>query len=166
MIMKNSFLYYLSAAMLILAACNNADTKRAGADSLSTDSLDTTMDSMMSSQCYLAVDGKDTAHLELRSSPGGKVTGDMIYNYSFNPDNKGKIEGKFAGDTLFVDYTFTTGTYDKKINKNPMAFLKSGERLTVGIGAIETHLGRSYFVKNKPINFERGRFKFEPVACP
>lgn len=159
--MKNSILCYFSAAMLALAACNNTNTKSA-----STDSLSTNMDSILSSQCYMAVDGKDTAHLALKSSSSGKVTGDMIFNYSFSPDNKGKIEGKFVGDTLLVDYTFTTGSYDKKINKNPMAFLKSGERLTVGIGEIETHLGRSYFVKDKPINFERGRFKFEPVECP
>lgn len=158
--MKKSIVCYFTAAMLILAACNNTNTKSASTDSLGTD-----MDSILSSQCYMAVDGKDTAHLNLRSSQSGRVTGDMIFNYLFSPDNKGKIEGKFAGDTLFVDYTFTTGTYDKKINKNPMAFLKSGERLTVGVGAIETHLGRSYFVKNKPINFERGRFKFEPVEC-
>jgi hypothetical protein len=161
MIMKNSLLYYLSAALFILAACNNSNTK-----SVSTDSLSANMDSMVSSQCYMAVDGQDTAHLDLKSSTSGKITGDLVLNYAFSPDNKGTIEGEFAGDTLLVDYTFTTGSYKNKINRNPMAFLKSGERLVVGIGSIETHLGRSYFVKDKPINFERGRFKFDPVECP
>lgn len=158
--MKKPFLYYFVAAILVLAACNNSKT-----NSASTDSLNTDMDSIVSSECYLAVDGQDTAHLDLKSSTNGKITGNLIVNYSFSPDNQGTIEGEFVGDTLFVDYTFTTGSYKNKINRNPMAFLKSGEQLTVGIGSIETHLGRSYFVKGEPIDFERGRFKFDPIEC-
>lgn len=158
--MKNTILYYLTAGLLILSGCNNSNIQSAPSDSLSTN-----VDTIMSSQCYIAIDGKDTAYLNTKSSLSGKVTGELKVNYSFKPKNEGTIEGEFKGDTLFVDYTFITGTYDRKVNKNPMAFLKSGDRLIVGIGVIETTLGKSYFVKDKPINFEKGRFKFDSIEC-
>lgn len=158
--MKNAILPLLSAGLLILFACNSSTNKVAGSDSLNTD-----LDEHLERQCYRAVDGKDTAFLNLNTTMNGKVTGDLVINYSTNPKNSGTIEGKFVGDTLFVDYSFTTGTYEKQVNKNPMAFLKTGDRLTVGIGVIETTMGKSYFVKDKPIDFERGRFKFDPIDC-
>ena len=49
--------------------------------------------------------------------------------------------------------------------KNPLAFLKVGENMVLGVGQIETHLGRSYFVKNKPIDFVIARFRFVPMDC-
>lgn len=79
--------------------------------------------------------------------------------------NVGTVEGKFSGDTLFVDYTHTSGSINKKGYINPLAFLKVGENLVLGVGEIENHTGRSYFVKDKPIDFEIARFIFEPVDC-
>lgn len=155
--MKNNTLYGLFAVLFTLFGCNNSNTNVVATDSIS--------DVLLSSNCYLAVDGKDTAYLNIKTSEKGKITGDLVVNYSFKPKNSGTIEGEFVGDTLFVDYTFTTGTYYEKVNKNPMAFLKSGNRLIVGIGVIETSLGKSYFVKDKGINFEKGRFIFDPIEC-
>lgn len=159
--MKTTNLYYLLCAALLLFGCNNSSKKTAQTDSLATAVTDT----ILRSQCYMAIDGKDTAYLNINTLNSGIVTGDMKINFSINPDNDGTIEGKFIGDTLFADYTFTTEINKEKQNKNPLAFLKTGERLTLGIGVIETSLGKSYFVKDKPINFERGRFKFDPIEC-
>ena len=89
----------------------------------------------------------------------------MLIKYDHKDPNKGKIAGKFNGDTLFVDYTFTVGDINKAIYKNPLAFLKKDNQLVMGVGQIETMLGKSYFVKDKPINFERGKFTFQPGTC-
>ena len=122
--------------------------------------------------CYVAVFEKDTAHLKTLADTNGKITGDLTINYGEvqansleKVTNVGTIAGEFRGDSLFVDYTHTSGSINKKGFKNPLAFLKVGENLVLGVGQIETHLGRSYFVKNKPIDFEISRFRFVPVDC-
>lgn len=76
----------------------------------------------------------------------------------------GKIAGEFRGDTLFVDYSFISGT-DKATYKNPMALLKRGNELILGNGKIETYLGASSFVKGQPIDFDNVKYKFTVVDC-
>ena len=81
------------------------------------------------------------------------------------PIKIGKIVGEFRGDTLFVDYTFIQGQNEKVVFKNPMALLKKGEELVLGNGEIQTYLGKSYFAKGKPIDFENVKYKFSPEDC-
>ena len=123
-------------------------------------------------QCYTAVFESDTASLKVVAAPDGTVTGDLTISFGeLKPNtlekmvNVGQIAGSFSGDTLFVDYSYTSGTINETIFKNPMAFLKSGDNLILGVGDIETYLGRTYFVAGKPIDFEISRFTFEPVEC-
>ncbi|HAT79959.1 MAG TPA: hypothetical protein DCS17_00615, partial [Flavobacterium sp.] len=61
--------------------------------------------------------------------------------------------------------SFTQGTNDKVVFKNPMAFLKSGNELILGNGKIETYLGASYFAKGEPIDFENVKYTFKPLDC-
>lgn len=116
-------------------------------------------------ECYVAIDGTDTAYLNLNTIESGEIDGDLLIKYLDKEQNIGTIAGKYKGDTLFVDYTFTVGKTDKPIYKNPLAFLKKDNQLILGVGQIETTLGRSYFVKGKPINFERGKFTFVATEC-
>lgn len=123
------------------------------------------VDSVISTRCFVAADGKDTADLKVDSLASGKIKGFLTINYFEKDKNEGEIDGTFKGDTLFVDYTFKIGTKNKAVYKNPLALLRKDGKMVLGVGQIETSLGRSYFVKGKPINFERGRFVFDPVAC-
>ena len=66
-------------------------------------------------ECYVAVDGTDTAYLNLNIYKAGNVDGDLLIKYTGKDQNIGKVAGKFSGDTLFVDYTFTLGNTDKPI---------------------------------------------------
>jgi hypothetical protein len=95
----------------------------------------------------------------------GKVTGSLLVKYAEKPQNKGEINGKFHGDTLLVDYRFNTGKDTTKAFTNPLAFLKKDGKLIMGVAQIETTLGRSYFVKGKPINYDAGKFTFIEVPC-
>lgn len=115
--------------------------------------------------CYQALYESDTVDLKINTLKDGKVNGNMVMKILDMPKKTGKISGKFSGDTLFVDYTFYQGVYDKKIFKNPMAFLKKGNELILGSGKIETYLGRSYFSKDKPIDFEKVKYRFTTVDC-
>ncbi|MBC7417229.1 MAG: hypothetical protein H7325_03635 [Pedobacter sp.] len=99
----------------------------------------------------------------LKNYASGKVGGTLKVDYTESPKNTGTLDGKFRGDTLFVDYRFTSET--KTLYTNPLAFLRKDGKLIMGVGQIETTMGRSYFVKNKPINFEVGKFTFETQNC-
>ena len=156
--MKNTSLYLAFMILPLLFSCSgNSNTEQKG------DLADA--DSVISKQCFVAADGKDTANLVVNTMGSGKVGGHLIINYSEKGKNDGEIAGEFKGDTLFVDYTFKIGTENKTIYKNPLALLRKDGKMVLGVGQIETTMGRSYFVKGKPINFDKGRFTFEPSDC-
>jgi len=159
--MKKSPLYLAFLAIPLVYSCTQTGNK-------SSEKADTTItaktDTLFEKQCFVAIDGKDTAALQLNTTEG-KVSGTLVINYFEKGKNDGQIEGKYSGDTLFVDYTFKIGKTNQTIYKNPLALLKKDGKLILGVGQIETSLGKSYFVKDKPIRFDKGRFTFEPKAC-
>lgn len=161
LIMKKSAPFLALIASAVLFSCTqggNNSTEQA--DSLAKAKLDT----VLHKECFIAIDETDTATLSLNTHGTDKVTGHLLIKYATKDKNDGELKGSFKGDTLFVDYTFKVGD-DKVVHKNPLAFLKKDGKLILGVGVIETTLGRSYFAKDKPINFERGKFTFDPVAC-
>ncbi|MDR7210089.1 hypothetical protein [Flavobacterium piscis] len=115
-------------------------------------------------ECYKAIYDSDTIDLKLNTLKDGKIIGNMTMKIEFASEKTGEIKGEFRGDTLFADYTFTQGK-NKQIFKNPMAFLKRDKELILGNGAIETSMGVSYFVKNKPIDFDKVKYKFTNIDC-
>ncbi|PJJ07984.1 hypothetical protein CLU83_1211 [Flavobacterium sp. 1] len=152
--MKNLGLFCLLLACIGLESCK----KEQSSDKAKAEKL-------ISTACYKALYESDTIDLKINILKSGKTTGDMVMKIADMPVKKGKIIGKFHGDTLFVDYTFIQGTYEKKVFKNPMAMLKKGNELILGSGKIETYLGRSYFAKDTPIDFEKVKYKFTTVDC-
>ncbi|GAA3964521.1 hypothetical protein GCM10022246_17070 [Pedobacter ginsengiterrae] len=153
--MKNKIIYLVFAAFPFVYACNSSDKKAETAK----------VDSLISETCYASSFEKDSAAMILKTMASGKVTGSMLIKYGDKPQNNGKIDGKFHGDTLLVDYRFNTGTDSTKAFTNPLAFLKKDGKLIMGVAQIETTLGKSYFVKGKPINYEAGKFTFVEVPC-
>jgi len=153
--MKNKIIYLVFAAFPFVYACNSSDKKAETAKA----------DSLISEICYASSFEKDSAAMILKTMASGKVTGSLLIRYGEKPQNNGKIDGKFHGDTLLVDYRFNTGTDSTKAFTNPLAFLKKDGKLIMGVAQIETTLGRSYFVKGMPINYEVGKFTFVEVPC-
>ncbi|MCZ4244365.1 hypothetical protein [Pedobacter punctiformis] len=158
--MKKTVFYLAFLAIPLMFSCNQSG-KKAG----TTDSTSTSTDTISNAQCYKAGYEKDSADLKIETLSSGKVKGKLAVKYAVKPMNDGLIAGEFKGDTLFVNYTFKTGEDTVSVHTNPLAFLKKDGKLIMGVGQIETTLGRSYFVKGKPINFERGKFTFEPADC-
>ncbi len=115
-------------------------------------------------QCYVSSFEGDSAILNINIINSIKVEGNLVINYAEKPKNDGIIRGEFKGDTLFVDYTFKIGEGATEFS-NPLALLRKDNNLKLGVGQIETSYGRSYFVKGKPINFERGKFDFALTEC-
>ncbi|MBB2149802.1 hypothetical protein [Pedobacter gandavensis] len=155
--MKKTILYLACVAVPLVYSCTQGNNSEKSAAAKG--------DTTVSSECYGAIDALDTADLHLNTSSLGKVTGDLSINFHEKGDNIGKVAGSFKGDTLFVDFTFKIGNDNPTIYKNPLAFLKKDGKLILGVGQIETSVGRSYFVKGKPISFDKGRFTFVPKDC-
>lgn len=164
--MKKSFCFPALIVSLLLFSCNQ------GTSTKSEKTEDLAGIIQYSDQCYRAIFETDTAEMKLSMDAKGKVTGDLMIDFGeVKPNalekvmNKGQIAGSFRGDTLYVDYSYTSGTINKTVFKNPLAFLKKGEKLILGVGDVETYVGKTYFVTEKPINFEIARFQFVPVEC-
>jgi len=163
--MRSLLSIFACCACLAIYGCNQTSDKSEQADAAAAKAD-------VAEQCYKAVFEKDTADMKLITTAGGKVTGNLVMAYGKTRPNQieqtvnnGEIKGSFKGDTLYVTYTYTTGTINKTVYTNPLAFLKKGDSLVMGVGDIETQMGRTYFVKGKPIDYEIGRFKFEPADC-
>ncbi|WP_140485775.1 hypothetical protein [Flavobacterium sp. GSA192] len=119
----------------------------------------------ISVNCYRAFYENDTIDLKINTLKDGKISGNMVMKMYAMSEKVGTIEGEFRGDTLYADYSFTQGKNDKAIFKNPLAILKRGDTLVLGNGKIETYLGRSYFAKGEPIDFDRVKYKFLAADC-
>jgi len=120
---------------------------------------------IVSSECYKAIYEKDTIDLKLNTLKNGKLTGDMVMKVAPSTVRTGEVSGEFHGDTLFVDYTFKELASKDRIFKNPMALLKRDKQLILGNGTMQTTMGVTYLVKDKPIDFESVKYKFDTVEC-
>ncbi|WP_281638359.1 hypothetical protein [Flavobacterium marginilacus] len=157
--MKNLGLFFLLLTCIGFQSCkNDKNPKEAEASKAQAEKI-------ISTACYKSLYENDTINLTVNTLKNGKINGDMVMKIENMPDKIGKIIGEFRGDTLFADYSFIQGTNEKVTFKNPMAFLKHGSELILGSGKIETYLGRSYFAKDKPIDFEKVKYKFSEVDC-
>jgi len=157
--MKKLGLFCLLLACIGLQSCKKNETQKEIAAPPVQD------EKPMSVTCYKALYENDTIDLKINTLKNGKITGDMVMKIIDMPEKTGKITGEFHGDTIFADYSFIQGTNDKVKFKNPMAFLKKGDELILGSGKIETYLGRSYFAKGTPIDFEKVKYKFTTIDC-
>lgn len=114
--------------------------------------------------CFRSVSLGDTAWLSIDTAQKD-ITGTLKINYVNKMEiYDGKFTGKMYGDTL-------KGHYDFKINKadpafrNPLAFLNRDNKMTMGVGQFMTVMGTAQFDDRVPINYEKGRFVFEEIAC-
>lgn len=116
-------------------------------------------------RCYVANFQQDTAMMNLRFT-GSKIEGKMRINYGDGKIYDGSILGeqKGKGDTLILAYDFKINNADKWY-RNPVAFLKRGDSLVLGIGQINVVWGTGAFDESVPIDYEHARFIFVPVDC-
>ena len=152
--MKKNLLYLSFVTVPFIFGCSQSEKK-----------AEAKQDSVVNQTCYASSFEKDSAAMVVKTTASGQVTGSLLIKYGEKLQNNGKINGKFSGDTLLVDYRFNTGSDTTKAFTNPLAFLKKDGKLIMGVAQIETTMGKSYFVKDKPINYEAGKFTFVEVPC-
>jgi hypothetical protein len=156
--MKNLSLSCLLLTCIVLQSCKNENPKQVEA-------LQSDTEKPVNVQCYQAIYENDTIDLKLNTLKNGKITGDMVMKVASSPEKTGEIKGEFHGDTLFADYTFIVGANKNTTFKNPMAFLKREKQLILGNGTMQTTMGVTYLVKDKPIDFDKVKYKFTTIDC-
>lgn len=157
--MKNLRLFFLLIVLIGFLSCKKDQNQK------DTETSKIKDEKPISVECYKALYEQDTIDLKINNLKNGEVSGNMEMKFFGHPAKVGNIAGKFHGDTLFVDYTFVMETNKGTTFKNPMAMLKKGNELILGSGKIETYLGRSFFAKGTPIDFEKVKYKFTKVEC-
>ena len=157
--MRNLVLSCLILPLIALQSCKN-DEKQKAAEAAKADG-----EKILSIQCYQATYENDIIDLKLNTLKNGKINGTMLMKVVDTPERTGEITGEFHGDTLFADYTFHDATNKNNKFKNPMAFLKKDKQLILGNGTMQTTMGVTYLVKDKPIDFERVKYKFVSIDC-
>lgn len=159
LIMKKTVIFCLLIACIGFQSCKNDEKKK------EIEAVKAEGEKVVSVQCYKAIYEKDTIDLKVNTLKNGKISGDMIMKVAKAPIRTGEVAGEFKGDTLFIDYTFVdTANKDTKF-KNPMALLKRDKQLILGNGTMQTTMGVTYLVKDKPIDFVNVKYKFATVEC-
>ncbi len=118
-----------------------------------------------SSVCFQAIDGKDTAYMELDTLKYYDIKGKMRFHYSDTSNYVGEFKGEMKGDTLrgFFEFQLNGGEY---WHRNPVAFLKKQGNLVMGEGKFVLIWGSGYFDPAVPIDYSRAKFIFKPISCP
>lgn len=157
--MKKLVIPFLLLTLVGFQSCKKEEKQK------ETEAVKAEAEKIVSSECYKAIYEKDTIDLKLNTLKNGKLTGDMVMKVAPSTVRTGEVAGEFHGDTLFVDYTFKELASKDRVFKNPMALLKRDKQLILGNGTMQTTMGVTYLVKDKPIDFERVKYKFTSVEC-
>ncbi|WPR70885.1 hypothetical protein SLW70_13225 [Flavobacterium sp. NG2] len=153
--MKKIGIYCVMVVFIGFTSCKNEEKEKAKMEAKLPVSV----------ECYQALYENDTIDLTINTLKDEKITGTMLMKFSEEPNNDGEFSGEFHGDTLYADYSFMHDKNDKEMFKNPIAILKKGDTLILGNGKIEVYLGKSYFDKKSPIDFDNVKYKFTKVDC-
>ncbi|MBW1656508.1 hypothetical protein [Flavobacterium quisquiliarum] len=157
--MKNLVLPCLLVICIGFQSCKNEEKQKEAA------AAKADAETIVSTECYKAIYEQDTIDLKLNTLKNGKVSGQMVMKVAPVTVRTGEVAGEFHGDTLFVDYTFRESASKDKTFKNPMALLKRDKQLILGNGTMQTTMGVTYLVKDKPIDFDRVKYKFDLAQC-
>ena len=101
-------------------------------------------------KCFVWTSGRDTIRLSYVPSDLN-VTGQLAYLFYEKDQSSGTISGTFVGDTLFVDYKFKS---EGMTSIRETAFLKRGDSLIPGIGAVAFKDNREQIVNPHTLTFD------------
>ncbi len=134
----------------LILACNNNPKTSSPATSARDTAKPVDNKIMIPAQtCYTSIKGKDSIHLVVERFPN-VVTGRLTYHFSEKDSNKGTLDGKLSGDTLFADYTFIS---EGKSSVREVVFLLKDSTAKEGYGPVEEKGGKMVFTDRGKLNF-------------
>lgn len=111
--------------------------------------------------CYMNVLAKDTLMLKYTVT-NGNVSGKLMYKNFEKDSSSGDISGKISGDTLKLNYKFTS---EGMTSEREVYFLHDSGVLLEGIGAYsDNNAPQQKYSSAKAINYSKGR-RLTPADC-
>lgn len=164
--MKNSFLI-LSTVLLVICSCEKNDGKQMNVENRKPDTLAVSEDPNQIAEnedvdyCYMNVIGKDSMFLSYKIT-NGNVSGKLKYKNFEKDSNSGDITGKVAGDTLRVNYKFTS---EGTVSEREIYFLQDSGVLLEGIGEYaDPSAAKLVYSSPNAINYSKGQI-LTPADC-
>ena len=153
---------FIVIAFVVLLSCNDNPERTTIDSKVTTDSVATEKinASNETSECYINTKNKDSMVLTL-TIKNNLVTGNMNYQVMGKDKNKGTLQGKMRGDTLFADYTFWS---EGKQSVRQVAYLKKDSSLLEGYGDVEEKGNKMVFKNTSVLNFGKG-VVLQKTAC-
>lgn len=138
---------FLQFALILLAATLIWSCDTSGSDHKTTKML------------YRAINKTDTAVFNV-SVTDGQFKGLYEISYGGEYRDSGEVSGYVKGDTLAGNYLYQRVGIEQ-LHRIPIALLKKGDKLIMGVGSMEIYLERTYFKPGVPIDYEHVKFIFE-----
>ena len=164
--MKKAFLI-LSGTILLVSSCEKNIEKQANVENRKPDTLAVSEDPNQISQkenvdyCYMNVVGKDSMFISYKIS-NGNVSGKLKYKNFEKDSNSGDITGKVAGDTLRVNYKFSS---EGSVSEREIYFLQDSGVLLEGIGDYaDPAAAKLVYSSPQAINYTKGQ-RLNPADC-
>lgn len=154
--MKRVILFIVGATLLF-TACQNSTSNLNNSEKTS---IDTNMVAISSIECYSYVNKKDTATLNFTAT-NDTIIGELNYNLYEKDSNKGIIEGEIKGDTLILNYIFSS---EGRESVRQVVMLKKANQLIEATGEMEEKDGKFVFKNLSNLNFEQGII-FSKIDC-
>jgi len=110
---------------------------------------------------YRAVSGDDTATFKVNVTDK-QFVGTLEILYDGHYKDSGEVKGYVKGDTLTGNFLFTHYGMEQ-LRRIPIALLQQNNKLILGVGSMEIYLDRTYFKKNRPIDYKNVKFVFEKM---
>jgi hypothetical protein len=161
-------LILILSGLIILNSCEKNDATQKNVENKKPDTL--AIDRNQQNQiaeaenvdyCYMNVLAKDSVFFSYKII-GGKVSGKLKYKNFEKDSNSGLITGKVSGDTMKVNYKFTS---EGSTSEREIYFLQDSGVLLEGIGKYaESNSSKSVYESPKAINFTKGQ-RLTPADC-
>jgi hypothetical protein len=133
---------------VLLIACYNDEQKSTDSGN---DKSAKPAEAIITKSCYQSINNKDTVLLDLTVADKA-VSGNLQYNFFGKDKNKGTFSGEMRGDTILVNYIFTS---EGTTSTRQVIFLKKGNTLVEGYGEMEEKGNKMIFKNINTIDFSK-----------
>jgi hypothetical protein len=154
--MKPSLMIYLAAAALFSACQDNSKIKTG--ETVTAEKIN---EATPEQKCYRYVKDRDTVSLSLLQTDDA-LKGELSYNLFEKDKSRGKVSGKMSGDTIMLVYNFAA---EGTVSVREVAFLKKGNKLIEGFGAVEEKDGSVVFKDHQQLKYNEDGVALTKTDC-
>ncbi|HUM65242.1 MAG TPA: hypothetical protein PLV32_05330 [Chitinophagaceae bacterium] len=151
----------LTVLAILLSSCNDeASTSENGAMQDTTKALELVKSDTVPTGCFIQINGKDTANLQLEAKANG-VSGSLSYRIFEKDRNDGTVQADLAGDIIRGWYLFKS---EGVVSVREVAWKVNGDELLPATGELTQRNDTTLFAKPDNLKFDNSQ-PFRKVPC-